>query len=131
MATQESTYKHGEAFMLMKYQTDDGTETETLWNSRDGVTPFCLLSKGGKVMHHVEWKKDERRIDFIPPSGMRIFVDATIELITPALNKYVDEIWDDQNYPASKQWATKQECFDALLPSWLHNGEAPWVITTP
>lgn len=123
-------YIHGEAFCLMKYQTDDGTETEMLWNSRDGVTPFMLLSKTGKQMKHVDWRNDKLAVDFKPPSGMRVFVNATLELVTPELNKYVDKIWDDEKYPASKQWTTKQECFDALLPDWLQNGEAPWVIIT-
>ena len=131
MLEAKKKYLHGEAFCLMKYQTDDGTETETLWNSRDGVTPFMLLSKTGKKMSHIDWRSDKCVPDFKPPSGMRVFVDATRELVTPELNEYVDQIWDDPNYPASKQWVTKQECFDALLLDWLHDGEAPWVITTP
>lgn len=124
-------YKHGEAFMLMKYRSEDGTETETLWNSRDGVTPFMISSKNGKMMQHIDWQNDQRAVGFKPPSGMRVFVDATRELVTPELNKYVDQIWDDPTYPASERWETKQECFNALLPDWFHNGEAPWIITTP
>lgn len=131
MLEAKKKYLHGEAFCLMKYQTDDGTETETLWNSRDGVTPFILVSRTGKNMSHTDWHGDKCVPDFKPPSGMRVFVDATRELVTPELNEYVDQIWDDPYYPASKVWATKQECFEALLPDWLHNGEAPWVITTP
>jgi hypothetical protein len=123
---------HGEAFCLMQYRSEDGTETETLWNSRDGVTPFYILSRSGKKMIHINWHEDKRQApDFKPPSGMRVFVDATRELVTEELNKYVDAIWDDSEYPASKQWETKQACFEALLVDWLHGGEAPWIVTTP
>jgi hypothetical protein len=31
-------HNHPEAFMLMEYVSEDGSETEVLWNSRDGVT---------------------------------------------------------------------------------------------
>ena len=82
-------------------------------------------------MSHVEWSHDECVPDFIPPKGMRVFVDATRELVTPKLNEYIDQIWDDPDYPASKRWNTKHEAFDDLLPDWLHNGEAPWVVVTP
>ena len=119
---------HKEAFCLMTYAADDGSETETLWNSRDGVTPFGISSVSGKSMHHVDWQEDKYCPDFVPPPGMRIFVDATLELVTPELNKYVETIFSEYEGGC---WKTRQEAFDALLPGWLYNGEAPWVITVP
>ncbi len=44
-----SAYTHGEAFCRMQYESDDGNTMEILWNSRDGVTPFCILAKDGKT----------------------------------------------------------------------------------
>lgn len=41
---------HGEAFQLMLYQADDGSEA-WFWNSRDGVTPFGTLLAGKKYQH--------------------------------------------------------------------------------
>ena len=119
-------YNHVEAFCLMQYRSDDGTEAEQLWNSRDGVTPFVLLSRNGKPMHHVDWRSDKCVPDFKPPSGMRFFVDATRELVTPALNKYVESIFTDHG---GGYWKTREEAFDALLSGWMHDGQAPWVIT--
>ena len=119
---------HKEAFCLMTYAADDGSETETLWNSREGVTPFGISSVSGKSMHHVAWQEDKYCPDFVPPPGMRIFVDATLELVTPELNKYVETIFSEYEGGC---WKTRQEAFDALLPGWLSNGEAPWVITVP
>ena len=122
-------YKHNEAFCLMRYGSDDGTEIEVLWNSRDGVTPFMIgsrLTEG--MLRHIDWREDKCRPDFTPHKGMRIFVNATKELVTPKLNEYVQEIWNHKEYPAKDHWDSKQECFDALLLDWLHNGEAPWIV---
>lgn len=124
-------YNHPEAFCLMKYRTDDGSEEEILWNSRDGVTPFMLRSKNGKMMHHVDWQLDyPTKPDFKPPSGMRVFVDATQELVTPQLKEYVEKIFKETKV-RQRYWRTREDAFKALLPDWLHDGEAPWIIITP
>ena len=121
-------FKHAEAFCLMKYRSEDGTEEEILWNSRDGVTPFMLRSKSGKMMLHVDWKQDEYRPDFKPKPGDRYYVSAARELCTPMLNEYVEKIFTEEG---GGYWKTREEAFEALLPDWLHNGEAPWVMTVP
>lgn len=72
-------YKHSEAFCLMTYRADDGTESEVVWNSRDGVTPFVISLRSGKPATHVHWSGDERRLDYAPPAGSRMFVDLTPE----------------------------------------------------
>jgi len=43
----------------MTYRSDDGSETEQIWNSRDGVTPFVIRSRSGKEMTHVNWQHDK------------------------------------------------------------------------
>lgn len=49
-----------EAFCLMHYASRDGSVTEVLWNSRDGVTPFCITAKDGKTeLTHVDWGADK------------------------------------------------------------------------
>ncbi|HXE05809.1 MAG TPA: hypothetical protein VN579_07475 [Bryobacteraceae bacterium] len=45
-------FENAEAFMLMKYQSKDGTVTELLWNSRDGVTPFGIMAQEGEAECH-------------------------------------------------------------------------------
>ena len=126
--TTATRFNHAEAFCLMKYRSDDGTEEEVIWNSRDGVTPFVVPSKSGKPMTHVDWKLDEYRPNFKPQPGDRYFVDATREIVTPELNKYVERIFTEHG---GGYWNTRQEAFDALLPDWLHNGEAPWMVMVP
>lgn len=48
-----------DAFRLMKYATEDQSIVEWVWNSRDGVTPFCISTRDGRgFMNHVQWKFD-------------------------------------------------------------------------
>ena len=66
--------------MVMTYQSDDGSEREQVWNSRDGVTPFVMRLRSGKQATHVEWGDDRRMPeDWRPPAGMRVWVDLTAE----------------------------------------------------
>jgi hypothetical protein len=71
-------YRHVEAFCLMRYMAEDGSnEEEVIWNSRDGVTPFTISLRSGKTAVHVDWRKDKRAVDYVPPAGSRMFVDLT------------------------------------------------------
>ncbi len=45
-------FGHAEAFALMTYREVGGTEVLTVWNSRDGVTPF-IINIGEKKYEHV------------------------------------------------------------------------------
>jgi hypothetical protein len=71
-------YSHAEAYMLMTYRSDDGTEQEQVFNSRDGVTPFVIALRSGKPATHADWAADTRMPeDWAPPAGMRYFADMT------------------------------------------------------
>lgn len=70
-------YNHAEAFCLMQYATEDGSERELIWNSRDGVTPMYITSRSGREMRHVNWRDDRCLPDYEPPDGSRLFVDMT------------------------------------------------------
>jgi len=118
-------FAHKEAFCLMTYQSEDLTETEVLWNSRDGVTPFIISSRNGKQMRHINWSLDRCVPDFKPPAGMRIFVNATEDLVRDELAAYVEKIFVDHG---GGYWATREEAYAALLPGWLHAGDEPWIV---
>lgn len=110
-------YKHGEAFMLMLYASDDKSAMELLWNSRDGVTPFMLDHASGKLMQHVAWQKDVRIERFLPPVGMRVFVDLTREKAEAFASKWAEEHWGnpEDEYALCHLYATKEEAEAAWI----------------
>lgn len=70
-------HNHAEAFHIMTYACQDCGFSEKIWNSRDGVTPFCLTCPKCGSWHqiHVDWQKDIVAPDYAPPVGSRMFVD--------------------------------------------------------
>ena len=48
--TRDIAVVHAEAFQLMLYRADDGSEL-WFWNSRDGVTPFGTSVDGKEYLH--------------------------------------------------------------------------------
>lgn len=44
-------FQHAEAFMLMRYVSDDKSRELLIWNGRDGVTPFGLTVDGVHYTH--------------------------------------------------------------------------------
>jgi hypothetical protein len=110
------TYRHGEAFCLMRYASKDNTVVEFIWNSRDGVTPFIICAKDEKTeLQHVDWQKDERRENHKPMPGDRIFVDLSPDRAREIAYKVFarwstnPEFRDDflAIYPTKEDFATK------------------------
>lgn len=106
MAMTGKEFTFGEAFMLMKYASKCGTVIEWLWNSRDGVLPFMIGPPAGAVpisgdgmLMHADWHEDARAPNFVPPIGMRIFVDLTLDKALAFRREYVERYWADAAYP--------------------------------
>lgn len=73
--------KHKEAYAIMNYRCECGHH-ELVWNSRDGVTPFCIpcpVCKDGMGMCHVDFKLDRFSIRYQVPKGHRYFATMTME----------------------------------------------------
>lgn len=91
-------HKHGEAFCLMLYacegrvepgqtfRSNDGRllrspgcgHRELIWNSRDGVTPFCMgCPSCGGDLRHTSWQYDRYAPDHEPHHGQGIWRDGT------------------------------------------------------
>lgn len=70
-------FKHGEAFRHMTYQgrSQAGFIQLSIWNSRDGVTPFMTLSKEyGIQLQHINWQNDKLDPGYKPKKGDLIWV---------------------------------------------------------
>lgn len=129
-----STYQHGEAYCLMTYRADDGSETEVVWNSRDGVTPFVISLRSGKPASHVNWHLDERMPeDWLPPPGMRVFVDLTEERARELALANARRFWNDPGYPASQtgRWASVEAMADDLARAYLEQPGQPDLVEAP
>lgn len=90
-----------EAFHLMRYEGKGGRR-EWIWNSRDGITPFCVESLDGVEMHHGNWHLDQYLPLYVPAIGTRVFIDFTEEIARPKAIEYVDRGWDRTDYPMSQ-----------------------------
>ena len=73
---------------------DSADNEEWIWNSRDGVTPYCVTSRAGLEARHAEWHRDHYDPKRVPEVGDRIFVDLTIERARERRIAYVDHWWD-------------------------------------
>jgi len=124
-------FNHGEAFCHMRYESDDGRESEVIWNSRDGVTPFMLLSRSGKQMEHVDWRNDRPDVNYKPNPGDRIFVDCTRELVGDAAKKRVEENWNRPDYPMSEAFESKEAAIEMFLEDWTKPGSPAVVEVMP
>lgn len=115
-------YKHREAFCLMRYRSDDGTEEEIIWNSRDGVTPFVITLRSGKQATHVNWNADFCNPRYEPKPDERIFVDLTqeraIEYARKNLQRWEAEGMDMLGAPTAIQ----------LAASYMDQSGAPDII---
>ena len=125
------TLVHAEAFCYMKYQSKDGSVVEFIWNSRDGVTPFGVRSLDGQTdLLHVNWEKDRFLPNFVPPLGMRIFVDMTPTIATPKIESLIDLYWNDPQFPMWATFKTKEIAKEQLLKDWCTPGAPALIVVT-
>jgi hypothetical protein len=71
------TYR--EAYQLMTYTSDDGLESEQVYNSRDGRAPSIITLRSGTLASHTGPDTYEGP-GWAVPGGTRLFVDATPDL---------------------------------------------------
>lgn len=96
---QEPTYKHKEAFCLMTYRSLDGSITERVWNSRDGVTPFMILSKCKKhEMEHVSWEDDKCTPEHSLKDGERYFTGVDREYQECWIDSMIEKYWSNERF---------------------------------
>jgi len=120
-------YSHREAFCLMKYRDKEGNE-EIIWNSRDGVTPFCVVSRQGHMAEHVDWKEDVRNEDYDPPPGSRIFMDLTLEDAIADKRALVERFWDNEMTPMSALFPSKEAAVADLANAEMASAGAPILV---
>lgn len=125
-----SEYKHPEAFCIMNYKCEKCGRYEILWNSRDGVTPFCVSCQYCDGMsQHIDWQSDKCMPDNTPLDSQRVFIDMTKDKMSSIYMKRINAYWDDEKYPMKEQFKTKGEALESLLQGWDESVGDPDVIT--
>lgn len=123
------TYSHAEAYCIMQYAADDGSgANEYIWNSRDGVTPFCVTLRTGQSARHVAWSLDIRDPFHVPQPGERVFVNLGLERARGLALETVRQWWDHPAYPMSDRFATPDIATEHLTLEYFGDGRKPDVV---
>jgi hypothetical protein len=112
--------------MLMKYASKDGKSVEFVWNSRDGVTPFCLRSKDGVEMTHVDWNQDQYLPNYKPAPGERYFIDLDAKQARKLAEEFVKKNWVALR---GYKIGTKAELTRRKEAEFFGDGHQPWIET--
>src|SRR5438132_10731161 len=86
-------HSHAEAFALMAYACQCGHQ-ESIWNSRDGVTPFCgkCPNCGNLSLLHVDWDKDIYAPEYKLSAGQRFWRDGTPDEAEAIMQRRIDKV---------------------------------------
>lgn len=123
-------FRHGEAWLIMRYVSDDGSDAELVANPRDGVTPFVITLRSGLTATH---KGPDTRMTpgTPPPAGMRYFTDLT----EARARAHAAAAWD--RWAADPRWApdlrrvygeNRDAAIAELAASYLERPGAPDLI---
>ena len=88
----DAGHSHGEAFCLMWYRCDKCEHKESIWNSRDGVTPFSMScpSCGELSLFHWRFDLDKYSPNYELLNGQRYWRDGTKEEAIELLHRRFD-----------------------------------------
>jgi len=119
-------HDHKEAFCLMTYECELCGHRESIWNSRDGVTPFamgCRRPGCDGIANHVEWEKDSYLPDHLPEPGDLLWIDMPDSLRMPLARRRVAQFVGTPYYPPED---VMEETLTNIAASY-REGE-PWLI---
>ena len=122
-------HNHKEAFCIMTYRCKDCGFEERIWNSRDGVTPFCIACPKckGHNHYHVDWFMDRYAPyhSFVMQPGERYFITMTMERARGYAVINVDRQIKAGKLPASM----RNSVITKAAKSYYHEGQAPDIAT--
>ena len=123
-----ATFNHKEAYCIMTYRCKSCGFEERIWNSRDGVTPFCIACPScGKPDHyHEDWHND-RYAPFhliFMEKGQRYFVNMTMERAREYAAKRVDHYIEIGELAAG----SRNYVIGEVAKSFYHGGDAPDIM---
>jgi hypothetical protein len=121
-----SPYQQPEGFCLMLYQGEQSKRVLDIWNSRNGVTPFCALIDGEEYKH-IAWKFDRRVPDHQLRPGDYFWRDMTREEAERFAAIRCDA-FERAGYPSDMPRA---ELIAQVADEIWHDGKAPYLDRAP
>lgn len=111
--------KHAEAFCHMNYKAqDESYQLLSIWNSRDGVTPFVINWEGVEYQH-IEWGADRYDPNHLVAAGDLIFVDSQLDdLVADRLDwlvRHLDGEGFDEMLRSEYDWDGRDDTLPALV----------------
>lgn len=115
--TIKSNLRHKEAYCHMHYQCEAGHVT-SIWNSRDGVTPFVLICPRegcNQETRHVDWQEDVLDPDYELQPGDWYWRDGTLDEMREIMRRRVEQMPEYvENIMANMGVDTVEEMIEAL-----------------
>lgn len=100
---------------LLTYATEDGSETEVLWNTRVGFVPFEIQSAAsGELMRLTE--VGELNPSYVPGVGARVIVDMSEQRARVLAAQYLAESMDalESRNDLQQLFATREDALQAF-----------------
>lgn len=114
-AVADKPFEAAEAFALMWYGCKCG-HRERIWNSRPGVTPFCMgcPSCGEGSLQHIQWGMDQRAEHHKPHFGQRLWIDLTIEKAREEARRQFASYPPDEIERVKEQFGSVEEAVERI-----------------
>lgn len=124
-------HRHAEAYKLMTYECESCGFRESIWNSRDGVTPFTIGCRHciGGTARHVEWSRAAYVPGHEPQPGDRMFVDLTKPRALEQATAFVEFIIDHKLEGWPETFEDTERQIEKYASQFFGTGGAPDLIT--
>lgn len=127
-------HKHKEAFCHMQYMGTSraGRIILTIWNSRDGVTPFLTFCKDYSIeLQHVNFQQDRYDPDYKPKKGDLIWRDLRQEELVESVEYRFDQMLKDEKAleSLSEKQISEKYGYDVrkYMQSMIAAGREKWI----
>ena len=125
-------HRHAEAYMMMTYAARDGSgDSELIWNSRDGVTPFVThLRDGRPATHRAAPATDCYDPGYVPHPGERVWADMTRAYAERAATWQYDRCQGDPGWAARMaELGSRGQAIRFLATTYTANPGCPVLLT--
>lgn len=93
-----TSYKHTDAFRIMRYRSHQTGEPRSIWNSRDGRTPRFVRAPDGELLEHDSAHTAICDPKYAPDMGELVFVNLTLERAREMARERLSVLWTGEPF---------------------------------